>query len=91
MVKDLLSIDVLAAGGRRLDGAQAKSGDRTAGTDPGLRFAPSGLRISSPPSPRHHDIMPLFCPTRQTLFGIAEMHSRTAASTLHGVVFDIFV
>src|SRR5262245_7298678 len=36
-------------------------------------------------------MVPLFCPTCQTLFGIDEIQSGAAISTLHGVVFDIFV
>jgi hypothetical protein len=35
--------------------------------------------------------MPLFCPTRQRLFGITELKSGAPVSTVHGVVFEIFV
>jgi hypothetical protein len=57
---------------------------------PGLRFAPSGLQaLSRGNYPPYHNAAVL--PDGSTSFGIAEMKSRAAISSLHGVVFDIFV
>ncbi|MCP3408761.1 hypothetical protein [Bradyrhizobium sp. CCGB01] len=44
-----------------------------------------------PAVPAHYATIPVFCPTAQLSFGFAEALKSLAISTVHGVVFDIFV